>query len=183
MKPCLQWRFPRAVRREQTKMYLDAIGDSDWASKELERKSSTCVVMRVGESTLETSSTTQGVIALSSGEVEFYASARAAACGLQLKHFFKEVQFPVELRVWSDSTASRGMMSRHGSGRVKHLEIRSLWTQEALERGDFTIHKSKTEENVADIGTNTLPGDRIEKLITALGMAFLDSSGKPVVIN
>ena len=67
---------------------LDAYADGDWAAMETERKSSSCVVIRLGQLVLETSPTTQGVISLSSGEAESYAASRVAACGIQLQQFF-----------------------------------------------------------------------------------------------
>lgn len=64
-RPKVQWRFPRSVRRGQAQaVFADALADSDWASKDTERKGTRCVVLRVGQCTLETSSTTQGVIAV-----------------------------------------------------------------------------------------------------------------------
>ena len=57
-KPRLVWSFPAGTQVEQ----LDAHADSDWAAKETERRSSSCVVFRLGQLVLVTSSTTQGVI-------------------------------------------------------------------------------------------------------------------------
>ena len=98
-KPRLAWSFPAGTQLE----YLDAYAESDWTAMETERKSSSCVVIRLGQSVLETSSTTQGVFCLSSGEAELYAATRAATCGIQLKQFLTEIGCQIPLRVHGDS--------------------------------------------------------------------------------
>ena len=37
-----------------------------------------------------------------------------------------------QLRLWTDSTAARGMAARQGLGRMKHLEVKFLWLQEVV---------------------------------------------------
>ncbi len=113
-------------------------------------------------------SVTQGIIALSSTEAEFYASNRSAASGLQINFFLVEMNWYIQLRVWSDSSAGRGIMSRLGSGRVRHIEARYLWSQEALRAGKFLLRKSETDTNVADIGTKSLDASRLETLMHSL---------------
>ncbi len=73
-----------------------------------------------------------------------------------------------QLRVWSDSSAGRCIMSRLGSGRVRRIEARYLWTQEALRAGKFLLRKSETDTNVADIGTKSLEASRLETLMHSL---------------
>ena len=120
-KPHLACPFPAGTQ----KAYLDAFAESDWAAKKTERKSSSCVVIRLGKSGLEAS-----VTSLSNGEAELYVATRAAAC-------VKKSVGHLPLRVHSDSAAARGMMTRRGSGWVKHLDIRAVWFQEANDQGRF----------------------------------------------
>ena len=58
--PHLAWTCPEGTKLE----YVDVYVDSDWAAKETDCKSSLCVVIQLGQSVVETSSTTQGVISL-----------------------------------------------------------------------------------------------------------------------
>ena len=64
------------------------------------------------------------------------------------------------------------MMTRHGSGRVKHLEIKQLWCQQAIASGRFVLNKADTEHNEADIGTKSLPADRVEYLLSRLNLRW-----------
>ena len=97
--------FPAGAKLE----YLDVYVECDWAAHHTERKSRNCVVTKLGPPVLETSSTTQGVILLSSGEAELYAATRAAACSIQMQSFLTETGCPHPLRVHSRFSRS----SRH----------------------------------------------------------------------
>ena len=45
------------------------------------------------------------------------------------------------LRVWTDSTASKGICSRQGLGEVRHLDVQDLWIQQRVRGGDFHLYK------------------------------------------
>ena len=137
--------------------YLDVSADSEWVAKETERKSSSCVVIRLG-TLLGTSSTTQGVIYLflSSGEAELYAAIGAAACGSQLQQFLPGIGCPLPLRAQIDISAGRSMMMRAWiwAECVKLFDITALWCQEAIEKGRFRLmavdseNKSRPRKNI-----------------------------------
>ena len=44
-----------------------------------------------------------------------------------------------EVGVLTDSTANLGMHNRVGSGRVRHMNVKWLWTQEAVQAGRFSL--------------------------------------------
>lgn len=76
------------------------------------------------------------------------------ACGLKLK-----------IRVWTDSAAAKGIGHREGVGKVRHLEVRHLWLQDYIRRGEVSLHKTKGTENKSDIGTKYLSGPDIQRLL------------------
>ena len=76
---------------------------------------------------------------------------------------------PLPLRVQTEAAAARGMMTRRGSGEVKHLGIKALWCQEAIEKGRFRLMKVYNENNQADISTETLSADRNVHFLWLLG--------------
>ena len=55
--------------------------------------------------------------------------------------------------VLTDSTANLGMHDRIGSGRVRHPDVKWLWTQEAMQAGRFSLKKVGTCSNVSDLTT------------------------------
>ena len=62
-------------------------------------------------------SSTQGAVALSIAEAEFYAMTRGLIEGLFIQNLLKEVRRFIPLRLHSDSSAARGMAGRLGAGR------------------------------------------------------------------
>ena len=150
--------------------YLDVYGDSDWAGDE-ERKRSTAGLAEVfGSHQLDAVSVTQSLVALSSAEAEFYACNCGTSGGLQTCHLLSDTGYRVIPRVWCDSSACRGIVRRAGTGKLRHLEIRHMWAQERLQKGEFLLKAIPTENNVADLMTKHLAAVRIEELLTKLGV-------------
>ena len=66
-------------------------------------------------------SATQTVIALSSGESEFYSAVRGACRLLGMKSLLKDLGFDLAAELGTDSSASKGLASRRGAGQVRHI--------------------------------------------------------------
>lgn len=147
--------------------------DSDWGDDKETRKSSTCTLGYFGAHLLETQVAMQAVVALSSGEAEFYALGRAAASAIMMRQVFEQCGFVgMEAIVQSDSSAARGIASRIGSGRPRHLHIRDLWIQEKTRSGEIKLERARTEDNTSDLGTEYLDRKRIDKLMGLAGLVF-----------
>ena len=164
--PQAEWIYPK----QAVPKYLDVYGDSDWAGDEERKRSTTGVAEVFGSHLLDAVSVTQSLVALSSAEAEFYACNRGTAGGLQTCHFLSEAGYRVIPRVWCDSSACRGIVRRTGTGKLRHLEIRYMWAQERLQKGEFLLKAIPTENNVADLMTKHLAAVRIEELLTKLGV-------------
>jgi hypothetical protein len=61
--------------------------------------------------------------------------------GIGIKSVFMEMGLEVEAQVNMDSSAARSISSRTGAGRVRHVEVRELWVQEMVVRGELSIIK------------------------------------------
>jgi hypothetical protein len=147
--------------------------DTDHAGCLRTRKSTSggCVVM--GSQLMKSWSSTQPVITLSSGEAELYGVVRAAANGLGYLSLLADFGVRIPLRVWTDSTASVGICSRQGLGKVRHLAVQELWVQQRIRNQDFALYKVAGEDNPADLFTKAgLSQERIRSLLTALGCEF-----------
>ena len=124
---------------------------------------------QVGSHTIETWSVTQKLVALSSAESEFYAMGSGAARALTVKHVLQEIlgaQAPdrsLKLTLFMDSNAAKGMIHRQGVGRVRHLQTRYFWHQDALRRGEFEVAHVTSKDNPADAGTKPLEEDIVKK--------------------
>jgi len=169
----LVWRY----KYQQMPTWCCEDGDADFASRETQLRSTTGTVGRIGAHTIDASSSTQSVRALSTGEAEFYGIVKAAANCLQTQAIMKGFGVELQAYVFSDATAGIGIASRQGSGRVKHLEVRWLWVQDAVAERRLFLKKQKSETNGADLCTKYLPRARIEFLLGLLGLSLVEETG------
>ena len=133
---------------------IDCYTDADWAGDVTTRLSTTAGALMHGAHWLEGWSETQKVRALSSGESEFYAQGSGAARGLLMKHIcHKAGEATKTLVLHCDSVASRGMAQRLGAGKCRHIEVKLLWLQQAMDEKKLATKHVSTESNVSDIGT------------------------------
>jgi len=145
----LVWTF---VKQDPTKV-LNVNVDSDHAGCKVTRKSTTCVVVRLGKHLLRFYSLTQTIIGLSSGESEFYAMTKGAAIALGFQSIAKDWGLEVECVLHTDSAAAKGTVSRRGAGKLRHIETPYLWLQQAKVRRKLIVKKCKGTGNEADLGT------------------------------
>ena len=144
--------------------WVESFSDSNWAADQVTRKSTSAGCICVLGNVLHTSSRSQRVIALSSGEAELLASAgvlcdcmlvRTCACFA----FYLDAPPPIIHHV--DSTAALGALRRQGVGKIRHQ-------QSAVKSGIVIAEKIATDWNVADLGTKGLSRARTLFLICLL---------------
>ncbi len=116
-----------------------------------------------GSCCIKTPSHTQDTIALSSTESEFYGIVEAATMGIGIKRLMGDLVLHTQVQVNTDPSAARSVSSRSGAGRVRHVEVREMWIQEKVRRGDLSIIKVKGEDNVADGLTKHVDRSKLEK--------------------
>ena len=115
---------------------------------------------------------------MSSGEAELYGVVRGGAVGLGFISLLSDLGVRLPLRLWTDSTASKGMCSRQGLGKVRHLDTQELWVQQRIRNGDFALYKVEGEEDPGDLFTKAgLSYHRIKSLLTSLGCEYRE--GRP----
>ena len=124
-----------------------------------------------GNHIIKSWSTTQSVIALSSGEAEYYGMVKGSSVGLGIQSVLRDFETNVKLTLKSDASAAIAIASRRGLGKVRHIEVCQLWLQEKVRSGEVKVVKVGTDENVAD------------SLTKYVSSARLDSSHAKVVIG
>ena len=126
-----------------------AHSDWDFAGCVRSRKNTNWIKIMYGKHIIRSTSSAQGVHALASGEAENYAAVKGAAGGLgtvaMLRDFGidlsrdggasfvpttdgKNCEKPV-IEIMVDATAGRGVVMRHGAGRIRHIATPTLWLQ------------------------------------------------------
>ncbi len=83
---------------------------------------------------LKTYSSTQDIVALSSGEAEFYRIVRAGSHGLGMVDLRRVLGLKVSLRINTDSSTAKSIGSRKRVGKARRLDVRELWLQEKVSR-------------------------------------------------
>ena len=77
----------------------------------------------------------------------------------------------MEVQVNTDSSAAKSMTARKGAGRVRHIEVKELWVQDRVAKGELKIVKVKGEEQVADGLTKHVDKQNMEQYVKACGIA------------
>ena len=107
----------------------------------------------------------QSLVALSSGEAEFYSIVRAVATSKQTSQIFEQIRMQSEVTIATDSSAARGICTRTGSWKLRHLSIKVLWIQESYRKKEFQLVSVGTLLNWADIGTKAHTSERLTSLL------------------
>ena len=127
----------------------------------------------LGKHVIKTWSSTQTVVALSSGKAEYYGVTRGACEGIGMLGLISDLNgHTMKINLSTDSSAAKGIATRRGVGKVKHLETRTLWVQDQVDRGRLQIRKIDGRINPADLLTKYLSGSRLSALLNDLPLCF-----------
>jgi hypothetical protein len=168
---------PRVVlqyNNQSIQRYIDCWVDTDWAGCQRTRRSTSGGGLQYGTHTVKTWSTTQAIISLSSAESEYYGLVKGACQLLGIVALFKDFGISVQGRIHIDSSAAKGIASRTGLGKVRHISVHLLWVQERLRNKDFELFKCKGIDNVADLQTKHLSREDNERLSFGWGAVYME---------
>ena len=152
--------------------------DTDHAGCIRTRKSTTGAVVTIGDATLRSVCRGQSVIALSSGESEFYGLVTAVSESLGDQSVAFDLGVRLNLDIQMDATAGAAIGSRRGLGRVKHIDTCFLWVQDLITNGKVKVHKVHTTENFSDILTKPVSGHTLRALVERMGYSFRKGRSK-----
>lgn len=133
---------------------LVAMTDSDWATCKRTRRSTSGSVLLHGSHLIRHWSRLQGGVALSSGEAELYSANKGAAEALGVIQLMRDMGVELRLELRVDASATKGMIMRQGSGKLKHVEVQQLWLQELTRQDKLQLVKIDRKVNSADVFTH-----------------------------
>ena len=162
------WEFPWQDDSQEVHVYAD----SDWGGRRGSRKSTSGGLLMLVKHCIKTWSSTQGAVALSSAEAEFYAMIEAVIRGKGILNIMLEMGFEITERIqlFTDSSAAKSFVSRRGIGKMRHLEIRDLWLQREVGLGNVVVLKTDGSKNPADLMTKYLKSQEIKDRLKTLGI-------------
>ena len=158
--------------------FLDSRVDTDHAGCIKTRKSTNGGALMYGNHCLKSWSTTQSIIALSSGEAEYYGLVKGGSVLLGAISMASDLGLSLKGRLHTDSSAAKGIASRRGLGKTRHIHTNYLWLQERVHNKDFQLFKVPTNDNVGDLLIKYLEQAKLSKFVKSLGYSFLQGTSK-----
>jgi hypothetical protein len=119
-------------------------------------------------------SSTQKVIALSSGEAEYYGMVRGGPEGLGTQSIFMDMHGKCKLKLHEDSSAAKGIAERSGLGKIRHIEVNQFWLQQKVRDKKIKLVKVDGKKNLADALTKHLDAGTMEQHIIHTQCARVD---------
>ena len=163
-------KFPYQPYVECIKVYVD----TDYGGCRRTRKSTNGGAAMWGAGLIKSWASTQSVVALSSGEAEYYGLVKGGCIAIGIKSMLEDWGLLVKLRLYTDSSAGRGICMRSGLGKVRHIELQYLWLQEKVRSRILEIAKIKGTANPADIFTKYITRLEMIKHTCNLGAEFIE---------
>jgi hypothetical protein len=153
--------------------YIEVYTDADWGGCTTSRLSTSGGAIVAFGMCVKFWSSTQGGISRSSGESELYSTAKGMSEGLGLQSMCKDLGIRLQVRVRTDSDACRGTCNRSGLGRLKHIEVETLWVQEAVGRNRVELARVSRTNNPSDCLTKLVPKVELDRQCKMLGFAHV----------
>ena len=162
--------------RGKEKLELVAYNDSDMASDVDDCKSTSEIIYFLSGGAICLQSTKQKVVGLSSCKAEYIAASTAATQGVWLvrlmeEHIEKEGDPPM---FYVDNKATISLIKNSVlHNQSKHIKIKFHYIRECANRGLIKIDFIRTEEQLGDIFTKSLPWAKFEELRSKIGVQII----------
>ena len=75
-------------------------------------------------------------------------------------------------RLFADASAALSIATRQGAGKMRHINVKSLWLQERALQEEPTYEKIKGKENPADGLTKYVRKELAERYASVVGLRF-----------
>ena len=127
---------------QHSNKFVNVCVDTDFAGCLETRKSTSGGVIMMNQHVVKTWSVTQDLIALSSGEAEYYGLVRGGAQGLGVISLLKDLGVDRKLKLKTDASVAKSIASRRGLGKMRHVETNQLWLQQRVSLGHIEVEKN-----------------------------------------
>ena len=86
---------------------------------------------------------------------------KGASNALGIVGMLRDIGLNLAINLHTDSSAAKGIASRRGLGKVRHIELCELWLQDQVARGKIVLHKVSGADNFRDSLTKSAFPDRV----------------------
>lgn len=142
--------------------------DSDWAGDRKTGKSTSGGVIMIGRHLIKAWSRTQDAITLSSAEAELVALGKLAMEILGIRSMCEEWHMSRADQtsgLLADASAALSIAKRQGAGKMRHINVKSLWLQDKSVQKILEYKKVKGDENPADGLTKHVRQELLERYL------------------
>ena len=156
-------------------LHLTVFTDADWAGNPVDRRSTTGLLVFLGNNLLTWASKKQPTVSRSSTEAEYRSLAVGAAKVAWVRMLLCDLHIFLDSAptLWCDNTSAIFLASNlvfHA--RTKHVEVDYHFVRERVVRGDLKVHFIPTVDQLADVLTKALPTPRFLQLSNKLLHSF-----------
>ena len=155
---------PQCTSNKTRQIVVWTYSDYAGAGDKQTRKSTLCALVFCDGAFVHGHSRRQTVVVTSSAEAEYHSLAAGLQEALAARSILQELGETVEIEVKCDPSAARAMANKVGLGRTKHVDVKYLWVQQAIQHRFARVAPVSSNENFSDIGTKRVPGDRLQEL-------------------
>ena len=150
---------------------LEVFSDAYWASDRDTRRSVSGAAIFFGRCLVYSSSRAQKIGPLSSAESKTYAAASAVMDAILIRAIISwMLQSRILMCLYIDSSAARGILSRRGVGRLRHLSCRVVWLENLVGEKLLMVKAVLGAINPSDKATKRLSISRLESLSYLFGI-------------
>ena len=152
---------------------VECFTDADWAGSKEDRRFTSGYCVFVGGNLVLWKSKKQVVVSCSSAESEYRAMTQSVCEIMWLHQLLMEVGIKtgVPAKLWCDNQTALHIASNPVfHERTKHIEIDCHFVREKIQLGLISTGYVKMGEQLCDIFTKALSGDRVSCLCNKLGM-------------
>ena len=173
----LKGTLDKGVLFQPGPLALTAFTDADWAGDASDRRSTSGLVVFLGNNPITWLSKKQHTVSRSSTEAEYRSLATGAAELAWLRQVLCDLRLylPSAPLIWCDNTSALALASNPVfHGRTKHIEVDYHYVREKVVRGDLSLQFISTHDQLADIFTKALPSTQFLLLCSKLLVCSTD---------
>ena len=167
----LKGTLDRGLLFQPSPFALTAFTDADWAGDLCDRRSTSGIIVFLGNNPITWLAKKQHTVSRSSTEAEYRSLASGAAELAWIRQVLCDLGLflPSAPLIWCDNTSALALASNpvfHGC--IKHIEVDYHFIRERVVRGDITLQFISTDDQLADVFTKALPSPRFHRLCSKL---------------
>ena len=123
-------------------------------------------------------SRTQNHVTISSAEAELIAMVKCSAELMGVRSLILDLCVDTSGVLYADSSEALAIAKRKGAGKLRHINVSSLWIQERQDRGEIEYRKVLGAENPAYMMTKYLLREPVDKRMEHLCQRRLSGRAK-----